>query len=315
MSLVARPKKPCSTCKTDRNIFWVVIAECYHFYYHSQGPEEIVSEFPAELRHLAIHCFFRNFLNDPLRDRLECGLRSEAMQRKLFSQYELTLMQAADIAKGMEAATRDSHKLQGQAASILVLNWNHHHQLKRKSLHKCYLMVQRDPFHMLQGHCQPANLINYAQLEKEALSLVYRVQNFHSYLFGRSFVLYKPFDSHNGLHKSIPPLAAGHLQRWALLQLPNCFQTYSSSCKCWQLIQTTSSTHGRLKVTTTNFVCYSSDWDFTSYSSTAYNYNQAKLYCKQGFTLHGGQVKSLKPYWYRQSESVYWRWLFVVGHF
>jgi len=99
-----------------------VIAECYHFYYHSQGPEEIVSEFPAELRHLAIHCFFRNFLNDPLRDRLECGLRSEAMQRKLFSQYELTLMQAADIAKGMEAATRDSHKLQGQAASILVLN-------------------------------------------------------------------------------------------------------------------------------------------------------------------------------------------------
>ena len=30
----------------------------------------------------------------------------------------------------------------------------------------------------------------YAQLEKEAVSLIFRVQKFHSYLYGRAFILY-----------------------------------------------------------------------------------------------------------------------------
>jgi len=50
-----------------------------------------------------------------------CGLRSEPVQRKLLSQHELTLAQAVDIAKGMEAATRDSHELQGQAAAVRAI--------------------------------------------------------------------------------------------------------------------------------------------------------------------------------------------------
>ena len=61
---------------------------------------------------------------------------------------------------------------------------------------------------------------NYAQLEKEALSLVYGVQRFHSYLYGRPFILYtdhKPLTAILGANKSIPPLAAARLQRWALL--------------------------------------------------------------------------------------------------
>ena len=99
----------------------IVIAERFHFHRRSQGPEETVSEFLAELRRLATHCSFGNFLSDALRDRLVCGLRSESVQRKLLSQRELTLAQAVDIAKGMEAATRDSHKLQGQAATIQAI--------------------------------------------------------------------------------------------------------------------------------------------------------------------------------------------------
>ena len=61
---------------------------------------------------------------------------------------------------------------------------------------------------------------NYAQLEKEALSLVFGVRKFHQYLYGRSFVLYtdhKPLTTIFGSKVGIPPLAAARLQRWALL--------------------------------------------------------------------------------------------------
>ena len=61
---------------------------------------------------------------------------------------------------------------------------------------------------------------NYAQIEKEALSLVFGVRKFHQYLYGRQFVLvtdHKPLTSILGPKKGIPPLAAARLQRWALL--------------------------------------------------------------------------------------------------
>ena len=61
---------------------------------------------------------------------------------------------------------------------------------------------------------------NYAQLEKEALSLVYGVKRFHQYLYGRRFTLltdHKPLTAILGSKKRIPSLAAARLQRWALL--------------------------------------------------------------------------------------------------
>lgn len=59
----------------------------------------------------------------------------------------------------------------------------------------------------------------YSQLEKEALSLVYGVQKFHQYLFGRKFTLitdHKPLTTILGPTHGVPPLIAARLQRWAL---------------------------------------------------------------------------------------------------
>ena len=61
---------------------------------------------------------------------------------------------------------------------------------------------------------------NYPQIEKEALSLIYGIQKFHQYLYGRPFVLvtdHRPLLSILGPKKEIPPLAAARMQRWALL--------------------------------------------------------------------------------------------------
>ena len=61
---------------------------------------------------------------------------------------------------------------------------------------------------------------NYSQLEKEALSIIFGVQKFHQYLYGRKFTLFtdhKPLITILNPRKGIPSLAAARLQCWALI--------------------------------------------------------------------------------------------------
>ena len=61
---------------------------------------------------------------------------------------------------------------------------------------------------------------NYAQIDKETLSLTFGVMKFHQYLYGRKFTLvtdHKPLLAILGEKKGIPSLAAARLQRWAVL--------------------------------------------------------------------------------------------------
>ena len=95
----------------------LVIAERFHFHLRNQGPTESVAEYLAELRRLATHCEFGNYLNEALRDRLVCGLRNPSTQKRLLAEADLTLAKASATAQGMEAAEKNSKKFQGGEAA------------------------------------------------------------------------------------------------------------------------------------------------------------------------------------------------------
>lgn len=61
---------------------------------------------------------------------------------------------------------------------------------------------------------------NYAQLEREALAIVFGVKRFHDYIYGREFTLVtdnKPLALILGPKNGIPTIAAARLQRWAVI--------------------------------------------------------------------------------------------------
>ena len=92
----------------------LVIAEQFRFHHRNQQGET-VAQYMAVLRKHSELCDFGDYLEQAIRDRLVCGLRSEIVQRKLLSEKHLTLQKAYDLAHSLETARRRASELQASA--------------------------------------------------------------------------------------------------------------------------------------------------------------------------------------------------------
>ena len=97
----------------------VIIAERVSFYRRNQAPDESIADYVAELCKLTINCDFGDYLEEVLRDRFICGLRSEPAQKQFLTEAELTFKRAVEMAKGIEAVDKKSQQFK-KAESVKV---------------------------------------------------------------------------------------------------------------------------------------------------------------------------------------------------
>ena len=96
----------------------LIITRWFYFHRRDQAAQETIAEHIAELCKLATPCEFGQYLDQALRDRLVCGLRSETTQKQLLSEADLSLTKAVTIAQGMEAAEFEAKSLQGEKTTV-----------------------------------------------------------------------------------------------------------------------------------------------------------------------------------------------------
>ncbi|XP_031332218.1 uncharacterized protein K02A2.6-like [Photinus pyralis] len=90
------------------------IVQRFLFNKRDQQVGEKFSSYLAELRKLADTCSFHEDSRDEmLRDRIVCGVRDEALQRRLLAESDLTLQKAVDAAIAAETAGVNLNELRG----------------------------------------------------------------------------------------------------------------------------------------------------------------------------------------------------------
>ncbi|KAG8147255.1 hypothetical protein E2320_022363 [Naja naja] len=82
------------------------------FRQRTQAENESVSEYVAALRSAALHCGFRDQLDDMLLDQLVCGGKRPRLQRRLLAKADLTLKQGIEEAQAAELSSVSAAAIQ-----------------------------------------------------------------------------------------------------------------------------------------------------------------------------------------------------------
>ena len=98
----------------------IIIAERFHFHKREQHEGEGVTDYCAALKKCSERCEFGTFLEEALRDRFVCGLRSKQAQKKLLAESKLTWQKALEIATAMESAEKQANQFRTQGTPVNV---------------------------------------------------------------------------------------------------------------------------------------------------------------------------------------------------
>uniref|UniRef100_A0A3B3R045 ribonuclease H n=1 Tax=Paramormyrops kingsleyae TaxID=1676925 RepID=A0A3B3R045_9TELE len=115
----------------------LIIAERFRFHKRNQQDGESISQFVAVLKRLSEHCEFGLSLSDTICDRLVCGLRSEAIQKRLLTESNLTLQKAIEISTSMEMAAKEAQKLSASAQVHKVYSDTRNKSKLKKPRYRC----------------------------------------------------------------------------------------------------------------------------------------------------------------------------------
>ena len=75
----------------------LVIAERFKFYQHNQQDGERVIGYICVLQKLEKTCSFGEFMEQALQEHVECGLKTQSIQKKLLNMVDLTLKQTQEV--------------------------------------------------------------------------------------------------------------------------------------------------------------------------------------------------------------------------
>nr|XP_026492258.1 uncharacterized protein LOC113397944 [Vanessa tameamea] len=92
-----------------------VLSERYKFRQRRQLQDESIAAYVTELKKLSRYCEFNATLDENLRDQLVCGLRSEVIRQRLFSEENIVYNRAIVLALSLEAAELDASAVEGVA--------------------------------------------------------------------------------------------------------------------------------------------------------------------------------------------------------
>jgi hypothetical protein len=103
---------------------------------------------------------------------------------------------------------------------------------------------------------------NYSQIEREGLAIMFGLEKFHQYQYGRTFILItdnKPLTQILGPKKGIPTQAASRLQRWAIKLSAYQYQICYRSSKDNQNVDTLSRLPLKVETTSTTGDVFATD--------------------------------------------------------